>query len=56
MKISILLIVFLISIGFLFSVTSLGEQGFLLSLLSAFGVLCLIGFFGLLLFAKKRQK
>ncbi|WP_340680234.1 LPXTG cell wall anchor domain-containing protein [Paraglaciecola sp.] len=56
MKISLLIIVILVSIGFLFSATSLGQQGFLTSLFTAFGLLCLVGILSLIFLSKKRKK
>lgn len=55
MLLKVLAIAVIITVGFLLSVTSLGNGGFVTTFLVAFGLLSVIAVVGMMMFAKKTK-
>lgn len=55
MLLKVLVIAVIITVGFLLSVTSLGNGGFLTTFLVAFGLFSVIALVALIMFAKKNK-
>jgi len=56
MYLKILLIIVVVSVGFLISATDLGGGGFLTTFLLAFGLFSVFGLIALVMFAKKNKQ
>jgi hypothetical protein len=56
MLLKVLVIIVIVTIGFLISATGLGGGGFLTTFLVAFGLLSIIGVIGLVMLAKKNKQ